>query len=345
MVGMEFDYGDESRGHSYDYKNIYSSLQILAEQGQFELKFFDYMAKLAQNNRSELHQDLGKFINDYKPDLVLFSFYTDQIDVDFVAELGGFSRKNRYELKVQASTVGLFYDDNWRRDYTIQFAKVLTAFTTTDPYGEIIYKSLGLQNSIYMGYGYSPREYAKLNISYQYDVSFVGAANSTRRWIVDYLRKNQINVNTFGFGWPSGPISQKQMVEVFNSSRINLNLSNSALSDIRYVLSGPRALLNYLRSPKRVEQLKGRHVEINACGGFQLSFYADGIQDLYQIDQEIAIYQNIDDLVGKIQFYLKHDSTREKLARQGYEKTVNHYTFGQRLQYLFAEVQRIQEKP
>ena len=66
---------------------------------------------------------------------------------------------------------------------------------------------------------------AKKNTIYKYDISFVGGSNSVRRWIIKEFRKAGLIVNCFGQGWDSGPISVDKMVEVFQTSKINLNLS------------------------------------------------------------------------------------------------------------------------
>jgi spore maturation protein CgeB len=156
--------------------------------------------------------------------------------------------------------------------------------------------------------------------------------------LVDRIRKAGIQIETFGFGWPNGSISQEKMIDVFNQTKINLNLSNSVTNDIRYVLSGPRAFLNFMRSTKHGEQLKGRHIEINACGGFQLSFYADGIETVFEPNKEIAVYQSVDDLIEKIQFYLGHDELRARIAKAGYEKAQAKFEYTKRLEFLFQRI-------
>ncbi len=323
FVSMKHDYGDPARGLSYDYKNLFLSLQGL----NFEVELFDYIHEMDRVGREQMNANLLQKIKNGNYVYTFISFFTDQLQFDYVEQ-----------FKKYTISIGIFYDDTWRREFTMTWAKVLHYFTTTDFFGEEFYSDLGIRNAIMMGYGFSEMSYSHNDLLKKYDVSFVGAANATRRWYVEQVRRAGIQVATFGFGWPNGPVSQEELVNIFNQSKINLNLSNSVCTDIRFVLSGFRPLMNYLRSKKSGEQLKGRHVEISACGGFQLSFYADGIETLYQPNKEIAVYLSVDDLINKIKFYLKHEGARQKIAQAGYQKTIEKFEYKKRLNDLFERI-------
>jgi spore maturation protein CgeB len=141
-----------------------------------------------------------------------------------------------------------------------------------------------------------------------------------------------------GYRWPKGEVDQAGMVRLFNESRINLNLSNSASWDMRYLASSPRALINRLRSKKNIEQMKARMFEINGCKTFQLSYYVEGLSHCYEIDREISVYADADDLVQKVKFYLAHEDRRESIAAAGYERTLRDHTFASRFQVVFQRM-------
>ena len=128
------------------------------------------------------------------------------------------------------------------------------------------------------------------------------------------------------------------MVQVINQSKINLNLSNSVSWDLRYLLSSPRALYTALRSAKRVEQIKARPFEINGCGGFQLSYYVEGLEQYYEIGQEIAVYLDMDDLINKVNYYLAYEDEREAIAERGYQRTLSEHTYKQRFQSVLTQM-------
>ena len=72
-----------------------------------------------------------------------------------------------------------------------------------------------------------------------YDVSFVGQYHPHRAWYFRHLKKAGIDVHAWGYGWPNGRLSFNDMIDVFNQSKINLNMSNCVSWDLRYLSSSP----------------------------------------------------------------------------------------------------------
>jgi spore maturation protein CgeB len=177
-----------------------------------------------------------------------------------------------------------------------------------------------------------------MDFTKKYDVSFVCGWHHYREWLIKRLEKKGLNVEVVGHRWPNGEIDQNGMVRLFNESRINLNLSNSAPWDARYLISSPRALLNRIRSKKNIEQLKARIFEVNGCGAFQLSYYVEGLESCYDINREIAVYTDPDDLVEKVKFYLAHAVLRESIAASGLERSLLDHTFAKRFQKVFQRM-------
>lgn len=320
VVCMLHAYGDPQREYSYEYFNFYQSLQ----QAGHEVELFDYMGELRATDRVEMNQKLLERVQEAPPDVVVFSLYTDQLQPETVVALREYTR-----------TFCFFHDDNWRVDFSRFWARHFDCFSTSDIYGPLKYRELGLENAVYFPFGCNEQIFRPLNLPMQYDVSFVGGWHPYRAWIVERIRRAGIEVATFGYGWPSGEIDQEGMVCVFNQSRINLNLSNSAAWDVRYLLSSPRALINRVRSKKNVEQMKGRMFEVNGCAAFQLSYYVEGLANCYQPEQEIAIYSDVDDLIEKIRFYLAHEAQRAAIAQAGYARTLREHTFAGRFEQVF----------
>lgn len=320
LVCMEYDYGDPSRGHSYEYYNFYQSLRDLGHQ----VTLFDYMAELKRLGKAEMNGKLLDLVQATRPDLAMFSLYTDQLDPATVKQMSAHTR-----------TLCFFHDDTWRVEFSQFWARHFDFFTTPDVYGERKYAAIGLPNAIHFPFGCNEKLYSKTGVPKKYDVSFVGAWHPYREWLIQRLRKAGFMVETAGYRWPGGIVSHEQMVALFNESRINLNMSNSASWDARYLAASPRGLINRIRSPKSVEQLKARHFEINGCGGFQLSYYVEGLERLYGIGSEIAVYLDPDDLLQKVKLYLADETLRETIAAAGYARTMLDHTFNTRFRHVF----------
>jgi len=326
VVAMLYDYGIEERGYSWEYYNFYQPLKEMYG----DVRLFDFMTVFRQKGKQVMNEELLHLVKESRPDLVMFSLYTNQFIPETVDGLRKYTK-----------TLCFFHDDGWRVEFSRFWARHFDWFTTTDSHRVQEYRYVGYDNAIHFPYACNPAIYKKLNLPKKYDVSFVGLANPYRKWLIRKLGKAGIRVYAGGSGWPVGHLAQEEMIRVFNQSKINLNLSNSRSWDVRYLLSlisSPRDLYSWLRSPKNVEQMKARPFEINGCGGFQLSHYVDGLEHCYEVGQEIVVYLDVDDLIGKVKYYLTHDDEREAIADGAYRRTLAEHTYAQRFQSIFARM-------
>lgn len=320
---MMHSYGDPKREYSYEYFNFYLTLQQMGH----EVELFDYAAEIGVPGKIAMNQKLLARVKEWQPIATIFSLYTDQFDPEAVSAMREYTK-----------TFCFFHDDTWRVDYSRFWAQHFDYFSTPDLQGETKYREIGLPNAIYFPFGCNENLFKKLDIPKKYDVSFVGSWHPYREWLIERIRKSGISVEVVGHRWLKGEIDQEGMVRVFNESRINLNLSNSASWDARYLTSTPRALINRLRSKKNIEQMKARIFEVNGCGAFQLSYYVEGLANCYEIDREISVYADADDLIEKVKFYLGHEELRESIAEAGYRRTLDDHTFNQRFQSVFQRM-------
>lgn len=106
-----------------------------------------------------------------------------------------------------------------------------------------------------------------------------------------------------------------QMPKVFKQSRINLNIS------LKIIKSG---------IPLRV-------FDILSCGGFLLSNFQAEMPEYFSLGEDFVIYENIEDLYAKVDYYLKHDGERERIARRGQETIEKYYTFKQQMEKILKE--------
>jgi len=328
VVCMLHAYGNPKREYSYEYFNFYQSLK----QAGHEVELFDYMGELQAFGKEGMNQKLLVRVQKWRPTLAVFSLYTDQFDPQAINALRGHTK-----------TFCFFHDDTWRVEYSRYWAHQFDYFSTPDLHGETKYRELGLANAIYFPFGCNERIFRKLDVPRKYDVSFVGGWHPYREWLIERIRKAGISVEVAGYRWPKGEIDQEGMIRLFNESRINLNLSNSASWDARYLASSPRAFINRLRSKKNIEQMKARIFEVSGCGAFQLSYFVEGLAHCYDIDREVCVYADVDDLIEKIKFYLAHEDLRESIATAAYKRTLKDHTFAQRFQTMFQRMGLLNE--
>ncbi len=316
-VLMKYDYGNEKRGFSFEYINIFQPLVDLF--GEENIIHFDFYAEFLRSGRKKMNEKMKEFFGNEKPDAAIFCLFQEEMDENILNTI----RKN-------TKTLVYFFDDPWRQKFARHWIKYFDYFSTPDYYMHLKYLSEGFNNVVYSPFGFNSSIYKKLNPEKIYEVSFVGGYSPYRKWIIDNLKKEGIDVKVFGRDWKSGTwISQEEMVRIFNQSKINLNLSNSISFDAAFLFHSARslkAIKQILLLRKTKEQIKGRHYEINACGGFQLSYYVPGLNFTYEIDKEIAVYEDARNIADEIKFFLKEDKLRNEIAEKGFVRSHKDHT-------------------
>jgi len=100
------------------------------------------------------------------------------------------------------------------------------------------------------------------------------------------------------------------MPRIFGRSKINLNFM------MRSIRSG----------------MSLRVLDIMAVGGFLFTTYRSELLEYFDEDKDLVIVREKDEMADKIDFYLKHDSIREKIAISGQEKTLKEFDYKKILQ-------------
>lgn len=324
-VLMQWDYCDKSRGVSGDKRWFYDSIARLAP-GAEAFWYDEYAADPAELRR--LAFEKAEAVN---PDLVFFAPYNDQFDAVTLDK-----------FKARWPTCAWFGDDTWRfGSFSSKLAPHFTHVLSTDLFSAAKYARLGIkpiQTQWAAPEMPSPLPARKPGDKFRFDVSFVGARNSVRAWFTGLLRKRGINVQCFGHGWPGGTLTQEEMTAVFNESRINLNLSNSATRDVRYLASSPRHLASYLLAAKTAEQIKGRNFEIPLAGGFQLTNYVAGLERYLKIGAETAVFASPEECADQIDYYLANAGERCAAAAAGQARAAAEHTYTKRFEGIFSAI-------
>ena len=323
-VFLRYDYGIKSRGDSLEYQGFYSALKQITSE-VYPFWYDEYL-----NRKEELQNRVIKFVDSVRPDIVFFILMKDE-----------FSFETFDYLKSKYITLNWFCDDQWRfEDFTKYYAPHFTYAITTDKFALRKYKDIGCKNVILNQL--PPLVFYKdidfKAVKYKYDVTFVGGISGYREYLIHQLKKKGVKVECFGYGWRNGRVTFNELREIFKSSKINLNISNSVNYDMRYIFSSLRSVMRFLKSKKRIEQIKGRNFEIPASGGFQLTNYVPSLDDYFNIGNEVAVYISIDDLVLQINYYLNNEEERKKIMINGYKRVINEHNYLNRLETIIKIV-------
>ncbi len=110
--------------------------------------------------------------------------------------------------------------------------------------------------------------------------------------LVNYLKKNGINVKCFGSGWEAGSLPSDEMIKIYSQTRVNLGFGYVGFSSDQC--------------------LKGRDFEVPSCGAVYLTSYNENLPRVYKIREEIETYLDFKDCVKKsVCYYLIRNDAKE----------------------------------
>lgn len=149
---------------------------------------------------------------------------------------------------------------------------------------------------------------------FKYDVSFIGHyENDGRINFLEEIVSRGFNLKLLGPGW-NNEIRKSILKNQYPVSFVWGEQYNEALCNSKIALC-------FLSKLNR-DTYTRRCFEIPASGTFMLSEYSSDLSTLFIEGKEVEFFRNKQELISKINFYLKNDSAREKIAKAGYLKVI-----------------------
>lgn len=314
---------------------------------------FDYPAELRQHGHAGASRRLREIAKTEKPDVMFAVLRHRSVSRRVVREIS---------RSTDTTTVNWYCDDHWQfptasRYWTPAFNHVVTTAGSMLPH----YLRSGWSHVILSQWAVDERVFRPTPGEPICDVSFVGQPYGERAPMIEALRRAGIDVKTFGQGWPEGRVSQARMVELFGRSRISLNFTRSShalpsrLERLRHTpayhrLSQSPGVWRVARTldgmgsvpapADRPLQVKGRVFEVPACGGFLLTQHAEDLPAYLTPGREVQTFANVDELIDRCRYYLKHDDVRDRIAQRGHHRTLEEHTWPRRLTHVFDQIGR-----
>jgi spore maturation protein CgeB len=326
-VAMAHEYGRPELGPSFEEMNFRSALEGMGH----DVQAFDFAARGAAVGEEAMRRELVTLAGDVRPDLAFFFLHEDELDPATIRAVGASGG---------APTMNWFADDHWRFDrFTSRYAPAFDWSVTTDHDALPKYLALGYERVILSQWGVNRYAYSQTASELEHGVTFVGLPHGDRREVVARLEASGIHVECWGEGWPNGRIDHTEMVRVFSSSAVNLNLSNSSRPprSLRFRLGAlARGRWGDARQAKpRPRQIKGRNFEVPGCGGFILTEAVPHLEEYFVPGEEIGVFTDTDDLVAQTRYWLDHPDERIAVAEAGYRRALAEHTYDHRFAAIF----------
>ncbi len=202
---------------------------------------------------------------------------------------------------------------------TRYYSQAFDAAVTADYYATFAYRKLGLP-ALYYFSSYLKADLHPVDVEKDIPVSFVGdCSKADRMEYIGYLRENGIDVRAFGDNTEKGFLSKAEVPVIYSRSKINLNFTKVDRAAPASWFLADNALTNIIR------QNKGRPMEIALTRSFCLSEASPSIGAVFEEGREIDTFRCKEELLAKVNHYLKNDKERERAAEGAYRKAVGEY--------------------
>jgi spore maturation protein CgeB len=81
--------------------------------------------------------------------------------------------------------------------------------------------------------------------------------------------------------------------------------------------------------------LSGKVFMITGCGGFLMIKYIKGVEEFFEIGKEIEIFNEHEEAFDKINYYLKNEEKRRKIAENARKRVLREHLYIHRLKKIF----------
>jgi len=286
------------------------------------LKDIKPSSKIGFFSKENFYSILAKQIAYYKPDVVLVLSF-EIVNHYFFSKL-----KKIFSFKlVGYSNATSFHFDQQILSYDFVFS----------PFAPHVFKLryFGVKAE-YIPLAFEPRILDKLREEKSYfgeqrdkiyDIVFAGSFHQVHRSRITFLKKIAY---AFGDSFHIWSQSHSSL-----PSDLRRNFRGSAFNiDYYYIISRSKIVLNHHGSILPWAH-NMRLFETTGLGSFLLTDNLPGIDELFEVGKEVETYNNADDCIDKIKYYLSNEDEREKIAKAGHKRALNEHTYEKRIEKLF----------
>ena len=200
-----------------------------------------------------------------------------------------------------------------------------------------------LPNASYMPLAVNYKAY-RAEESNQYDISFVGRPLTDKRQKIlaalikafgsklnifcyekhflqslDDMKEKQFltekELDTYKSAYKGFLTTEKEIASVYLNSKVNINITLQGKSGLNY-----------------------RVFEVLASKGFLLTDEMEDISRNFVVSKELETYANIDDLIDKTAFYLKHPEIAQKIALLGFANVARKHSYTARARSILDDL-------
>jgi spore maturation protein CgeB len=200
--------------------------------------------------------------------------------------------------------------------------------------------------SLRVDLAYDPRWYFPLKYRESlYDLNFVGTLYPNRLSFLEELCKNllkyQLKIRLYGsYIERTRPLNIYKFSKTYPHVYMNIKHKKHAKHiEINELNNKSKIAINVLHSQSK-DSLNMRAFESCGSGCFQLIHRNSALDRCFQSGKELDSFENLEEAIDKVNFYVKNDIKRESIAQAGYIKAQSCHTIIQRIQQIMHHLEK-----
>jgi hypothetical protein len=258
---------------------------------------------------------------------LLKAFHSEQYDIVWI-DKGLTVRPSTLRKIKQAHTgiatlISFSPDDMFNtKNQTLNYKRSIKLYdhiVTTKTHNIDEFLSVGAKNVWLVQKSFDPAIHRMIELTddervrFNTEVGFIGNYEKERFDSMSFIANQGIKVTIRGDAWKR-----------IKQSNANIRIIPKAYQGLEYskIICATKINLGFLFKGNRDKQT-ARSIEIPACGGFLLAERTDEHMGLFIEGKEAEFFDSNYELLDKIQFFLKNESLRNRIARAGFRRCVD----------------------
>lgn len=228
-----------------------------------------------------------------------------------------------------------WYQNSSRFDYRYEFI----VSSCKEGFQRRVEEPNNWQNVCYVPWGYNPDIYFRTNEVKDTDIVFLGSNFFKDGYyyfdgvfrqkllvrIYEESKKKGFSFKVYGAGWDKHPVIKNCTGGFAEDNEIN-----GILNRARIILG-----LGYTMDKNPRPHTKLKHFENAGTGSFQLVNKNNELKEIF--GDSLGYFNDVEDMIDKINYYLTHEKEREKKAAQAYQISIKQCSMKKRIGELFEK--------
>lgn len=171
---------------------------------------------------------------------------------------------------------------------------------------------------------------------YSADITFVGNLGSKPQYLPRREALLRVIKSGFNLKWWGPPLPRKIKTLPLIFGKLGRCYGGEFVYNETYakVCKLSKIFLGFDSMPHIKKSMSQRMYIAIGCGAFYMCQYVKGIEEVLIPDKEIVIFNDYEEMIDKIRFYLSKEELRKKIAQAGQERVFKEHTYQIRIKQM-----------